>query len=338
MTQFSKELNQSMAPNVLGLIIMPTEQCCCRCDYCYEDFLIGKMKDSTQHSIINFISKRAPNLDVLNIEWFGGEPLMAKDVIYSLSEEFKRFSEIFSIRYIAHMTTNAYLLDRTSFEKLVMLGIRSYQITLDGPETIHDKVRKRVDGKGTFKTIFKNLKDIKNSKAQADIILRVHYRPDTWEAVISLIDDLKHEFLDDPRFSVAFRPVSKLGGINDKNLTIFENQTDKAWVERQLITRLFGEYPMTYLSNDLDVCYAAKANHLIIRANGNIAKCTVALSHPDNDVGHLEEDGSLHIRQSAFKKWLVGFKTGDIEQLSCPAGTVLRANSMKNIHIVAETA
>lgn len=334
MTQFARELQHSIAPNIFNLTIMPTEKCCCRCDYCYEDFAIGKMLSSVQEGIIALLRSRANTLQALTIGWFGGEPLMAKDVIYSLSKKITTLCREHSIQYIASMTTNAYLLDKACFQKLINLGVRDYQITLDGPEPIHDKIRKRVDGEGTFKVIMNNLKHIKTTDAECSIMLRLHYRPDTWESVLDLIDDLKRELLDDERFQVIFRPVGKWGGGNDKNLKVYENKTEQAWVEQQLIERLFGSIPVAETPKEFYVCYAAKANHLVIRANGNLAKCTVALSNPVNDIGSIDKDGKLHIKQERFRKWLIGFQTGDLKQLSCPASSALRSESLSDIPVV----
>jgi len=41
------------------------------------------------------------------------------------------------------------------------------------------------------------------------------------------------------------------------------------------------------------ICYASKANSLVIRADGRIAKCTVALNDERNHIGDLKPDGSL---------------------------------------------
>lgn len=342
LSKFGRETHKGIAPNILGLTLMPTEQCCFRCDYCYEDFEIGKMPTAVQNGTVNLLKQRAPTLDALSISWFGGEPLMAKDIIYKLSREIVNLAERYGISYNAHMTTNAYLLDQECYEKLVKLGVSGYQITLDGPEAIHDKVRKRVDGKGTFAVIMDNLRAIKASDAQAQIMLRIHYKPDTWKAVLSLIDDLKRELLDDPRFTVIFRAVGKWGGSNDADLNVFDHEIDKQYVETRLVSRLFGSVPELppEAANDFYICYASKANNMVIRADGGIAKCTVALSHTHNDVGRLNEDGTLTIHQEYFKKWLIGFQTGDLKQLACPASSALKSesNTLKSIPVTSVMA
>lgn len=339
-SNFKRELKTSIAPNILSLTVLPTEQCCFRCDYCYEDFEVGKMPVDIERGISNLISTRASSLSLLNIAWFGGEPLMAKDVIYRLSEKALKLSQAYDFTFNANMTTNAYLLDRATYETLVDYKVTSFQVTLDGMEEDHDNVRKRVDGKGTFKKIMENLIAIKASKHEAEIDLRLHYTPDNWQGVLRLVSYLKENLLDDSRFTVIFRAVGKWGGANDKNLSVFENAHDRAEIEKLLLKELLGYEPESQTPENFYVCYASKANSLVIRANGNIAKCTVALTHPHNNVGQINPDGTLEINQEHFKKWLIGFQTGDISQLGCPASSALKTvtTSLKSIPVVSVAA
>jgi sulfatase maturation enzyme AslB (radical SAM superfamily) len=66
--------------NFLNLIILPTEACNFRCTYCYETFEHKKMKKEVVNGIKALIGRRGPELNKLEIAWFGGEPLLAFDV------------------------------------------------------------------------------------------------------------------------------------------------------------------------------------------------------------------------------------------------------------------
>lgn len=57
----------------LHLVILPTEQCNFRCFYCYEDYQNGKMSLETINGLKKFLENRAQDLDLLILEWFGGE-------------------------------------------------------------------------------------------------------------------------------------------------------------------------------------------------------------------------------------------------------------------------
>ncbi|HVR98040.1 MAG TPA: radical SAM protein, partial [Thermoanaerobaculia bacterium] len=72
-------------PRALELIILPTEKCNFRCTYCYEDFAVGRMKPVIVESVKELIRRRAGDLDTLCLSWFGGEPLLARDIVLDVS-------------------------------------------------------------------------------------------------------------------------------------------------------------------------------------------------------------------------------------------------------------
>jgi hypothetical protein len=59
-------------------------------------------------------------------------------------------------------------------------------------------------------------------------------------------------------------------------------------------------------SNEPYVCYAARPNSLAIRADGTIAKSTVALRDARNAVGRLGTDGRVSIDSDRLGLWLDG--------------------------------
>jgi uncharacterized protein len=67
---------------------------------------------------------------------------------------------------------------------------------------------------------------------------------------------------------------------------------------------------------------AAKANSYVIRADGRVGKCTVALRSDNNSIGHILQDGTLEIDAKKLAPWLTGWKTQQREALACPAAVV----------------
>lgn len=130
----------------LQLFVLPTEKCNFRCTYCYEKFDVGRMKPSTVQAVKAFIDRRIEHLDALSVEWFGGEPLLGRPVIFDICEHIQASLANFpTVMYGGSMTTNGYLLDEGTATRLIGLGVRSFQISLDGPPDIHDQSRIRAD-------------------------------------------------------------------------------------------------------------------------------------------------------------------------------------------------
>ena len=66
---------QHYRQDALELILLASEDCNFRCQYCYEDFTRGTMKPEIRESVKKLVLKRLPSLRYLSVSWFGGEPL-----------------------------------------------------------------------------------------------------------------------------------------------------------------------------------------------------------------------------------------------------------------------
>jgi uncharacterized protein len=116
-------------------------------------------------------------------------------------------------------------------------------------------------------------------------------------------------------------PISKMGGKNDKDLVIFPREEvayNVNYIKNALNRFVNKSSDITY------VCYAAKANSFAIRADGRIAKCTVALNSEYNSIGRITEDGVLDIDPGKFNAWLKPLSTMDPADLGCPVNLVMR--------------
>jgi len=321
-TKNNRKLNRAITSSrYLSLILMPTENCNFRCTYCYEDFSIGRMKDSIVSGIKSFLSKRCAELDYINIEWFGGEPLLAKDIILDISQFMISMAYINpQLRYSSSMTTNAYMLDEKMIANLSRVGIRTYQISLDGPKEIHDRSRLRADGASTFEKIWSNLLAIRDSLLPVKVLLRIHITIDNQHFLDSLLEDIQREFLPDPRFSVFFKAIERLGGANDNEIKQFSHEEHDI-VMNLLKTKMFGEDHSISQNGELPddyICYASRPNSLIIRANGDIGKCTVALYDERNKIATLQPDGTMEVIPGRLAPWVRGLETLDPVTLACP--------------------
>lgn len=305
-------------PGRLHLIILPTEACNLRCSYCYESHDPVYMAPWVVSSLKQLISTRAPRLMTLDVSWFGGEPLLALDTVREISKHIQRLAQKQEgLRVSASMTTNGVLLPPEVLIELAEIGCTAFQVTLDGPPAIHDRTRVDRRGNGTFQQIWRNLVGIKTTSADVSIILRIHYTPGTWRRLGPLLRMVRAAFAGDGRYSVLFHPVERLGGKNDCRLATF-NPSVKEEVARTLEEQL--DCPGLLLQERLQsrMCYAAHANSFVIRSDGTIAKCTVALGKRANMVGQLLPDGTLSIEQDRFRLWLAGHRGNDSEFLSCP--------------------
>lgn len=349
-------LQAALHKKILQLIIFPTEKCNFRCTYCYEDFEIGKMKRPIIEGLKNLIQARIErgSLEVLNLAWFGGEPLLAKDVMFEIAEFAKGRLDAGVLKSVSgDTTTNAYLLTEPVLRRLVSLRQTSFQVSLDGHGEGHNATRRRADGKGTFDVIWANLLAAKKTDLDFQITLRLHLTSENATSMDLLVDEICREFANDQRFSIFFKTIENLGGPNNVEVMDKTVAAARAHVATRKLNAVglrceavidgpessrgavddvqISEQPATEpAAGDVPVqpaipafngyiCYASKPNSLIIRADGSIGKCTVMLSDSRNRLGKVNPNGTITLDNEKMHLWMRGFKTFDPLELGCPA-------------------
>lgn len=316
------EINSAISSRRLELIIFPTEQCNFRCDYCYEDFAVGKINREKVNAIKILIAKRMEDLQSFRLRWFGGEPLLAKDIVLEICEYAQNQCKLNDVLFEAgDMTTNGYLLDTTLLSSLVRLGQAHFQISLDGNGKVHDSTRKLMSGRGTFDRIWANLKAMHQTDLEFSVTLRLHLGFYNINSQEELIDRIQHEIFPDSRFNIFLRPIENFGGKNADTMQVMDEKTRQHAMDR-LNKRLGVESVSDGCrteTDSLDICYAARPNSLMIRADGTIGKCTVLLNDPANSIGRLNDNGTLSIFNEKLRPWVRGFSELNIKELQCPA-------------------
>ena len=144
----------------VGLTICPTMGCNFDCPYCFENHKQGKMTEEVQADVTALAERllKTSRAKYLSVTWFGGEPLLAPDVIEALSEKLMALAEEHHAEYSAGIITNGYLLTPETVKMLEKAQVKSAQITLDGIGPAHDATRHLRGGGSTFEHIVENLR------------------------------------------------------------------------------------------------------------------------------------------------------------------------------------
>jgi len=301
---------QHYRQDVLELILLASEDCNFRCNYCYEDFLRGTMLPSVREGVKNLVEKRAPHLRQLTVGWFGGEPLYGFQAMEDLGPFFIEMAEKYSLGFLSHITTNGYLLTPDVAEKLLAWRVNDYQITLDGLREQHDKKRPARDGGGTFDTIISNLMELKKRPEKFHVRIRVNYDRENYPYLEELLLLLEKEFGGDDRFVVAFHGIGRWGGANDKDIEVCgadEVRTVKERLRQSAKEKGFQPAGTLRDMNSVgkNVCYAARPYNFIVGADGKLMKCTIALDKEDhNIVGQLMPNGDMVLNADNYALWV----------------------------------
>ncbi|HEY0511327.1 MAG TPA: radical SAM protein [Thermoanaerobaculia bacterium] len=293
----------------LELILLASEDCNLRCEYCYEDFARGTMQPWVREGIKRLVEKRLFGLRALSVSWFGGEPLYGFAAIEDLAPFFLETAEKHSLDLSGSMTTNGYLLTPEMADKLLAWKVRKFQITVDGTPEDHDRNRPARDGQGTFWTIFNNLRAMHRRTDDFEVDFRVNFDRRNYPQMGDFLAMVKEELGGDARFKMRFRSVGQWGGPNDEKLDVCGTD-EGARIGREL--REEARRRGLNVADDIrdikgmgaHVCYAARPYNFIVGASGKLMKCTIDLDKQDrNVVGHLKENGEMELDVDKLALW-----------------------------------
>ena len=171
---------------VVSITICPTMACNFECPYCFSNRGHGKMSPEVQDDVVAFTGRMldAARAKELIITWFGGEPLLAPDVIESLSPRLIALAEERGCSYESWVFTNGYLITQDIVDMLGRCQINKVHIPLDGVGETNDATRRLVGGGPTFDRIMENLDLLKPP-------IKTLIRANTHEGNVSQLDELK---------------------------------------------------------------------------------------------------------------------------------------------------
>ncbi len=185
---------------VHDLVMLITEQCNLRCDYCYTGKRPGRMTEETAEQSIRFLLDHAPPApQPVSVTYFGGEPLLEPDLIEFVHERLTQEAASEGREAKFSMTTNATLLNRRNAEMIERLGI-GVRVSLDGIGESHDRHRRTIAGRGSFKLITRHLDIIRSLPA---VSVRLTVSPETAAELPASIEWLINEGFG----RIAFSPV-----------------------------------------------------------------------------------------------------------------------------------
>jgi uncharacterized protein len=155
-----RRLDSATAPDKnVSVTICPTLACNFECPYCFATRGRGKMSPEVQDDVVGLVGRMLDTSGArkLTITWFGGEPLLATDVIEALSPRLIETTEERGCTYEAWIFTNGYLITPEVVDLFERCQISHVHIPLDGVGATNDATRRLLGGGPTFDHIVDNL-------------------------------------------------------------------------------------------------------------------------------------------------------------------------------------
>ncbi|MDP4181544.1 MAG: radical SAM protein [Bacillota bacterium] len=142
----------------MNLTLHLTNRCNLACTYCYvSKDKYADMDFDTAKQSIDLALKYSKKY--IGVSFFGGEPLIKKDLIKTLIEYTKYLHKKTGITFSFNMTTNGILLD----EQFIDYSLREnifISISFDGIKKAHDLNRLKHDNQGSYDLILPNIQNL----------------------------------------------------------------------------------------------------------------------------------------------------------------------------------
>ncbi len=207
----------------LTITVMVTEKCNFRCPYCYQDHMpVSLSAEKTQQLLLYLKNVNKTGKKKINISWFGGEPLLNMDPVFTI----ERYLKQEKIEGYSKITTNGYLINEELLDRLKReTRINSFQITLDGTQQQHNETRVHIDGTPTYKIICENIS--MTIKKGFFVVIRLNLTKKNCDMRQFFIE-LENLSLDKSMYAVHVTNANKFEASEDKDNFYFESAEEYA--------------------------------------------------------------------------------------------------------------
>lgn len=314
MVKFAYNSDKYASP-LIRLVIAPTLACNFGCSYCFEqqESQRGKksqknhkiqenqnknnvkrvfMPENMQQALLNYIEKEVKTGKSLFVTWYGGEPLLAKEIIFDLSQRIIAITEKNKVDYSAGMVTNGYLIskDPETAENFKKSRIKFVHITLDGPREVHDSRRMLKGSKGpTFDRILEGIKLLKAN--DIEVYIRVNLDRSNLESINRLLETLKDNNLSD-MFIYLGQVIPYTAGCKSYEsacmLTEEFSKINQAF-SKSLNLMEFETGRVSFYPRFARACDANRENAFVVDPDGDIYKCWTEIGNKEASIGRISD-------------------------------------------------
>ena len=180
---------------VKALCLHIAHDCNLACRYCFaeEGEYHGRraiMSYEVGKKALDFLVANSGNRTNLEVDFFGGEPLMNWEVVKQLVAYGRSLEEEHHKKFRFTITTNGVLLNDEILE-FVNKEMGNMVLSIDGRKEVHDRMRPHRGGQGSYDEIVPKVKKAAESRGQMNYYVRgtyTHYNTDFAKDVLHLAD------------------------------------------------------------------------------------------------------------------------------------------------------
>ncbi|MBR2955538.1 MAG: thioether cross-link-forming SCIFF peptide maturase, partial [Ruminococcus sp.] len=173
---YEKYAKYSVASPVKAMCLNIAHDCNLRCKYCFAstgDFGKGRklMSLETGKHAIDFLLENSGDRPNLELDFFGGEPLMNFDVVKQIVNYARSREGEYNKKFRFTITTNGLLLDDDKID-FINKEMSNVVLSIDGRKEVNDYFRVRVDGTGSYDKIMPMYKKLVAGRGDKEYYVR----------------------------------------------------------------------------------------------------------------------------------------------------------------------
>lgn len=286
---------------VKALCLHIAHDCNLACKYCFADEgeYHGKrelMSYEVGRKALDFLVANSGSRTNLEVDFFGGEPLMNFEVVKQLVKYGRSLEEPNNKKFRFTLTTNGVLLDDDILE-FANKEMSNLVLSLDGRKEVHDLMRPRRGGQGSYDTVVPKFIKAAESRNQMNYYVRGTYTRNNLDFAKDVIHmaDLGFE-------QISVEPVvadkSESYAIREEDIDTLIKQYDELTAE--MIKRKKEGKPFNFFHFMIDLsggpCVAKRLSgcgsgteYLAVSPSGELYPCHQFMGMKDFLLGNVDE-------------------------------------------------
>ncbi|RKD34656.1 thioether cross-link-forming SCIFF peptide maturase [Thermohalobacter berrensis] len=173
---YEKHFNYKDQNIVKALCLHVAHDCNLNCKYCFasQGNYSGKrelMPLDVGKKALEFLVKNSRNRKNLDVDFFGGEPLLNFEVVKELVIYGRKLQDEYDKNISFTITTNGLLLDDEKID-FINEHMENVVLSLDGRKEVHDKMRPTINNKGSYDLIVQKFKKLIEKRGNKDYFIR----------------------------------------------------------------------------------------------------------------------------------------------------------------------
>ena len=299
---------------IKALCLHVAHTCNLNCDYCFA----SQGKYQGDRALMSFeVGKRALDFLIensgtrvnLEVDFFGGEPLMNWDVVKQLVEYGRSRERECHKRFRFTLTTNGVLIDDDVID-FCNKEMHNVVLSLDGRKEVHDSLRKNMAGEGSYDKIVPKFKKLVDSRGGEGYYVRGTFTHNN----VDFTEDLFH--MSDLGFTeLSMEPVvcdpSDPYALTEEDLPkLFEQYEILA---KEMLRREKEGKPITFYHYMIDLAHGpciykrisgcgSGTEYLAVTPWGELFPCHQFVGDPKYSMGDIWEGVINHEMREKFRK------------------------------------